>query len=250
MTTLQPYVFASVLLGQDSSAPVPAPNPPGVSERIEDRERMVETQIAFPRDRRPAVTCPKVLAAMRAVPRHAMVPRELQGQAYDDTPLPIGYGQTISQPYIVAIMSELLDLSPNDKVLEIGTGSGYQAAVLAHLTSHVYSIEIVEPLFIRTRTVLEEQDYAGRVHLKHGDGHLGWAEHAPFDAIIATCAARHVPPPLWDQLKPGGRIVIPIGGVYEVQYLLEVTKQADGSRRSRAVMPVRFVPLTRSDTSQ
>lgn len=188
--------FASLLLGQDPAVPVPEPHPPAVGERAAERERMVRTQIASPRDGRPAVTCPRVLAAMRTVPRHAMVPRDLQGQAYEDTPLPIGHGQTISQPYIVAMMSELLELSPDGKVLEIGAGSGYQTAVLAHLASQVYSIEIVEPLLIRTRAVLKEQDYAGRVHLKQSDGYQGWAEHAPFDAIIVTCAAGHIPPPL------------------------------------------------------
>lgn len=207
---------------------------------------MVETQIASPPDGRAAVRCPRVLEAMRQVPRHTMVPPHLQRRAYGDSPLPIGHGQTISQPYIVAMMTELLDLKPDARVLEIGTGSGYQAAVLAHMTPHVYSIEIVEPLLTRSRQVLKAQDY-GRVQVKQGDGYHGWAEHAPFDAIIVTCAAGHLPPPLWDQLKAGGRIVIPIGGVYEVQRLVVVTKGEDGSRQSRTIMPVRFVPMTRRD---
>lgn len=230
-----------------AAAEVPQPNPPAARERAAERERMVETQIASPPDGRPPIACPRVLEAMRRVPRHAMVPRDLSRRAYQDSPLPIGHGQTISQPYIVAMMTELLEVSPGDRILEIGAGSGYQAAVLAHLTPEVYSIEIIEPLLDHTRTVLEEQDY-GRIRLKHGDGYHGWAEHAPYDSIIVTCAAGHLPPPLWEQLKPGGRIVIPIGGAYEVQRLVVVTKEADGRRRSRTIMPVRFVPLTRSGT--
>ena len=220
------------------------PQPPAADERQVERRRMVENQIAAPRDGRNPIQCPKVQEAMRRVPRHVMVPETLRRHAYDDSPLPIGHGQTISQPYIVATMTELLDLSPDDKVLEIGTGSGYQAAVLAHITPHVYSIEIIEPLLSQARRMLTEQDY-GCIRVKHGDGYHGWAEHAPFDAIIVTCAAGHLPPPLWAQLKEGGRIVVPIGGAYEVQRLVVITKQDDGSRRSRTVMPVRFVPMTR-----
>jgi protein-L-isoaspartate(D-aspartate) O-methyltransferase len=204
---------------------------------------MVRVQIAEPHDGRRAVKDEAVLEAMRQVPRHAFVPEARRGDAYDDTPLPIGHGQTISQPYIVALMTELLELKPDARVLEIGTGSGYQAAVLAQLTPHVYSIEIVAPLAERAAKTLEQQQYRD-VTCRSGDGYFGWAEHAPFDAVIVTCAAGHLPPPLWDQLKPGGRIVIPIGGPYELQRLIVVTKTADGKRRSQTIIPVAFVPMT------
>ena len=230
-------------LTRTQDCPFP-PNPPAASERVKDRREMVNTQIASPRDGRTSVRRPDVLAAMRAVPRHVMVPSESQWYAYSDSPLPIGHGQKISQPYIVAMMTELLELSPNDRVLEIGTGSGYQAAVLAHITPHVYSIEIIEPLYRRARRILKAQGY-DCIRLKHGDGYYGWPEQGPYDAIIVTCAAGHLPPALWGQLKKGGRIVIPIGGTHEVQRLVVATKQEDGSRTSRTIMPVRFVPLTR-----
>ncbi|MCH8152954.1 MAG: protein-L-isoaspartate(D-aspartate) O-methyltransferase [Planctomycetes bacterium] len=207
---------------------------------------MVEQQIARQRRGRQPIKDQAVLRAMGVVPRHVFVPKARRRQAYDDSPLPIGYGQTISQPYIVAMMSELLELKEDAKVLEIGTGSGYQAAVLAHLTPNVYTLEIIDPLFERAAGVLRKQDY-GAVRTRRGDGYFGWVEHAPFDAIIVTCAAGHLPPPLWEQLKPGGRIVIPIGGPYEVQRLIVVTKQLDGSRRSLTVMSVRFVPMTREE---
>ncbi|MHC4416723.1 MAG: protein-L-isoaspartate(D-aspartate) O-methyltransferase [Planctomycetota bacterium] len=243
-----------------SSPPVPArtpprppsapeqkrPAPPAAGERTAERLKMVERQIAHPRDIRTRIENEAVLDAMRAAPRHVFVPRSRQSRAYQDSALPIGYGQTISQPYIVALMTELLALDGDDRVLEIGTGSGYQAAVLAHLMPDVYTVEIIEPLFARAGRVLSEQGYGG-VHLRHADGYFGWAEHAPFDAIIVTCAAGHLPPPLWEQLKPGGRIVIPIGGPYEVQRLVVVTKDPDGSRRSRTVTSVRFVPMTRGE---
>jgi protein-L-isoaspartate(D-aspartate) O-methyltransferase len=223
---------------------------PAVPERLaaplaQERRRMVHAQIEFPDDGRDPVTRKDVLDALRRAPRHALVPPELARRAYDDTPLPIGYGQTISQPYIVAIMTELLEVKPGDKVLEIGTGSGYQAAVLAEITPQVYTVEIIRPLLERAQAALKELGY-DTVKAKEGDGYLGWPEHAPYDGIIVTCAAGHLPPPLWEQLKPGGRIVIPIGGVYEVQRLVVATKQEDGSRTTRTVMPVRFVRLTRS----
>jgi len=172
---------------------------------------------------------------------------DMRGHAYKDTPLPIGEGQTISQPYIVALMTDLLELSPQSKVLEIGTGSAYQAAVLAQLTPHVYTIEIIEALADRAKQVLKQEEY-DEVHSRHADGYNGWEEEAPFDAIIVTCASGHLPPPLWDQLKPGGRIVIPIGGIYELQRLVVLTKQKDGSRRSRTIISVRFVPMTRVES--
>ena len=204
---------------------------------------MVETQMARPRDSRPPVRDAKVLEAMRTVPRHAFVPKGWREHAYRDGPLPIGHGQTISQPYMVARMTELLRLTASSKVLEIGTGSGYQAAVLGQLTPHVYSIEIIRPLGERADAVLREQKY-DRVKCRRGDGYFGWPEAGPFDAIIVTCVSGHLPAPLWKQLKPGGRIVIPIGGPFEVQRLVVVEKTPEGKRRSRAVMPVRFVPMT------
>lgn len=184
-----------------------------------------------------------VLEAMREVPRHLFVPADQLGAAYADAPLPIGYGQTISQPYVVALMTELLDLKPGDKVLEIGTGSGYQAAVLSELTPCVYTIEIIPELARQAAERLQKLGYR-TIEPRQGDGYHGWKEHAPFDAIIVTAAAGHVPPPLIEQLKPGGRIVIPIGGVYETQNLVVVTKDLDGRLRTRSVLPVTFVPMT------
>ncbi|MGD8450212.1 MAG: protein-L-isoaspartate(D-aspartate) O-methyltransferase [Phycisphaerae bacterium] len=204
---------------------------------------MVATQIARGDHTSQAVTDPRVLDAMRAVPRHEFVPEDRRRSAYADTPLPIGYGQTISQPYIVALMTELLCVEPGQKILEIGTGSGYQAAVLNELTPFVYSIEIVAPLHRQASDRFRRLDYQ-TIQLREGDGYDGWSEEAPFDGIIVTCAAGHVPPPLWDQLKPGGRMVIPVGGIYDTQRLLVLEKQADGSRQSRNVLPVRFVPMT------
>jgi len=185
----------------------------------------------------------RVLAAMDKVPRHRFVQPEYQREAYANRPLPIGFGQTISQPYIVALMTDLLKLKPGDGVLEIGTGSGYQAAILAELTPRVYSIEIVEALGKRARQTLADTGY-GSVRLKIGDGYYGWPEAAPFDAIVVTAAASHVPPPLVKQLKTGGRMIIPVGTAFLTQHLLLVEKQADGSVISRQILPVRFVPLT------
>jgi protein-L-isoaspartate(D-aspartate) O-methyltransferase len=205
---------------------------------------MVEEQVAHPRDGRDAVTDSRVLEAMRAVPRHAFVPPAVRDQAYADTPLPIGHGQTISQPYIVALMTEHLRLPPGGKVLEVGSGSGYQAAVLAHLTPNVYTIEIVEELARAAEQNLKDQGYGG-VRVRHGDGRLGWPEQAPFDAIIVTCAPDTLPQPLWNQLKPGGRIVIPLGPVDRVQQLVVVSKTPDGRRRTQTITDVRFVPMVR-----
>jgi protein-L-isoaspartate(D-aspartate) O-methyltransferase len=219
------------------------PDPPAAGERADERTRMVEQQMAHPRDGRIRVTDETVLAAMRTAPRHVFVPEGRRGLAYRDYPLSIGHGQTISQPYIVALMTELLELEEGKRVLEIGTGSGYQAAVLAHLTSEVYTIEIVEPLYERAKGVLAEQGY-DTITCRRGDGYFGWSEHAPFDVIIVTCAAGHLPPPLWEQLAPGGRIVMPIGGPYQTQRLVVFTKEPDGTRRSKTVLGVRFVPMT------
>lgn len=220
------------------------PDPPGARDRIEDRNRMVDTQIARPRDGRDPVRDAKVLQVMRTVPRHVFVTNDYQSRAYGDSPLPIGHGQTISQPYIVALMTEALQLTPEMKVLEIGTGSGYQAAVLAHLTPHVYTIEIVRPLGESAQRVFLEQGY-DNIRCRIGDGYKGWPEAAPFDVIIVTCAAEDIPQPLWEQLKPGGRIVIPTGSAWGAQVLVVVTKTPDGRRSTKTITGVRFVPMTR-----
>jgi protein-L-isoaspartate(D-aspartate) O-methyltransferase len=190
-----------------------------------------------------------VLDAMRNIPRHEFVPERHAASAYDNSPLPIGYGQTISQPYMVAEMTRLLDLDPSDRVLEIGTGSGYQAAVLAEFTPHVYTVEIVEPLAESARKRLHRLGY-DVVRVRHGDGYYGWQQHAPFDGIIVTCAAGQIPPPLVQQLAPGGRMVIPVGPVYATQSLMLVTKDEQGRVHSRSLMAVRFVPLRRTDVSR
>jgi protein-L-isoaspartate(D-aspartate) O-methyltransferase len=185
----------------------------------------------------------RVLAAMGRVPRHEFVPWTQRPFAYDNRPLPIGHGQTISQPYIVAAMTALLNVGAGDTVLEIGTGSGYQAAVLAELGATVATVEIVEPLAIEATERLRRLGYAA-VTTRVGDGYEGWPERAPFAAIMVTAAASHVPPPLVRQLKPGGRMVIPVGATFQVQLLLLVEKQQDGTVTTRQIMPVRFVPLT------
>ena len=200
------------------------------------RNRMVDEQIVAR-----GVKDQRVLAAMRKVPRHLFVPENLIPEAYDDTPLPIGHGQTISQPYIVALMTELLQLSGDEKVLEVGTGSGYQAAVLGELAKEVYTIEIVEPLARQAAERLRELGYTN-VHVRHGDGYDGWPEQAPFDGIIVTAAPEQIPKPLLEQLKPGGRLVIPVGAWS--QDLLVVTKSPDGKITRQVVIPVRFVPMT------
>lgn len=199
------------------------------------REQMVQ-QIA-----RRGIDDPRVLQAMRRVPREQFVEPELAEFAYADAPLPFAHGQTISQPYIVALMTSLLQPEPGQKVLEVGTGSGYQAAVLAELGAQVYTIEILEPLGRQAATVLRA--YPG-VHTRIGDGYRGWPEHAPFDAIIVTAAVTPIPPPLLQQLKPGGRMVIPVGRQWANQTLMLVEKDRAGKIRERRVAAVRFVPLT------
>jgi protein-L-isoaspartate(D-aspartate) O-methyltransferase len=182
------------------------------------------------------------LTAMRAVPRHEFVPPEYRDNAYGDFPLPIGYGQTISQPHIVAYMTEVLRPRAGMKVLEVGTGSGYQAAVLAAAGCEVYTVEIFEALATAARNRLAHLGYRG-VTVRHGDGHFGWSEHAPFDAVIVTAAAGYIPPALVEQLKLGGRMIIPVGTVYGVQYLILVEKDARGEVTTRTLIPVQFVPM-------
>ncbi len=182
------------------------------------------------------------LAAMRAVPRHEFVPADQQRRAYADHPLPIGYGQTISQPYIVAYMTEILRPKPGMKVLEVGTGSGYQAAVLGATGCRVFTVEIFEALATRAGARLARLGF-DNVTVRHADGHYGWSEQAPFDAVIVTAAAGHIPPALVEQLKPGGRMVIPVGSVYGVQNLILVEKDSEGEIRTRHLLPVRFVPM-------
>jgi protein-L-isoaspartate(D-aspartate) O-methyltransferase len=191
----------------------------------------------------------QVLAAMAAVARHEFVPKARRRRAYADTPLPIGYGQTISQPYIVAEMTRLLQLTPDSKVLEVGTGSGYQAAVLAYFTPQVYTIEIIEPLAEAAAARLDRLGYT-TINVRHGDGYYGWPEQSPFDGIVVTAAAGEIPPPLVKQLKAGGRMVIPVGSVFATQSLMLVEKDETGQVRTTSLMAVRFVPLTRTDASR
>jgi protein-L-isoaspartate(D-aspartate) O-methyltransferase len=190
-----------------------------------------------------AALSPRVLDAFADVPRHAFLPDTLRAAAYINRPLPIGHGQTISQPYIVALMTDLLDPEPTDSVLEIGTGSGYQAAVLAKLVGQVYSLEIVSALAEQAGERLRRLGY-DNVEVRQGDGHAGWPEHAPFDAIIVTAAASEIPPALIEQLKPGGRFVIPVGNRYSGQDLLLIEKDQHGRVSRKSVLPVIFVPLT------
>ena len=206
------------------------------------RRRAMVDDIASQRTEAPGRIDPRVMEVMGRVPRHLFVPAAQQPRAYDDRPLPIGHGQTISQPFIVALMTDLLKLEPGDTVLEIGTGCGYQSAVLAELAKDVYTIEIVEPLGRTAAATLERLGYSN-VHARIGDGYRGWPERAPFDAIIVTAAPDHVPPALIEQLKPGGHLVIPVGRL--AQQLIVITKSEDGRTARREIAPVQFVPLTR-----
>jgi protein-L-isoaspartate(D-aspartate) O-methyltransferase len=208
------------------------------------REEMVRTQIAGSRWGGEAVRDARVLEALRRTPRHRFVPDELVVHAYEDRPLPIGYGQTISEPYIVAKMTELVEPKEGGRALEIGTGSGYQAAILSELTRQVYTVEIIEPLGAAARQRLAALAYKN-VEVRIGDGYYGWPDKGPFDCIVVTAAANHIPPPLVEQLKPGGRMVIPVGNPFQTQTLVLVTKGNKGPRdiQVRDLMPVAFVPL-------
>jgi protein-L-isoaspartate(D-aspartate) O-methyltransferase len=209
--------------------------PAPIVDLTSERQRMVIEQLK-PR----GINGERVLNAMTKVPREEFVPQESRGASYTDQPLPIGYEQTISQPYVVAFMTEQLRLQPQDRVLEIGTGSGYQAAILAELVAEVYTIEIAEPLARNAEATLARLGYKN-VHVKVGDGYKGWPENAPFDAIVVTCAPDRVPRPLTDQLKDGGRMIIPVGDRFAQElYLLE---KKNGQLKESAVLPVRFVPM-------
>ncbi len=213
---------------------------PTADELSEERLSMVENQISARQ-----IQDPLLLEAMKAVPRHRFVPDDLQKYAYEDHPLPIGFGQTISQPYIVALMTEALAVAPGEKVLEIGTGSGYQAAVLAEMGLTVYTIEIIPELATRAESVLGHLGY--RVMTRAADGYFGWEEEAPFDAIIVTAAPDHVPKPLVDQLAPGGVMVIPVGPIGAVQTLWKFSPGADGELLAESLGWVSFVPFTRAE---
>lgn len=219
---------------QERPAATEQKEPPRSMERL----RMVREQLEPPGR---GITDPRVLEAMRTVARHELVPPDMRPHAYEDRPLPIGYNQTISQPFIVAFMTEKLNPQPHHRVLEIGTGSGYQAAVLAELVAQVYTIEIVEPLAERATADLARLGYTN-IHVRAGDGYRGWPEAAPFDSIMVTCAPHDVPTPLVEQLKEGGRMIIPVGPPYNQQLVLLTKKE--GRLEQQAVLPVRFVPMT------
>jgi protein-L-isoaspartate(D-aspartate) O-methyltransferase len=224
------------LTGRGTAAPPVAA--PGTDPYALARQRMVAEQLVAPgRD----ITNARVLAVMGRVPRHEFVPERLRRDAYTDYPLPIGHGQTISQPYIVAFMTERLEPKPTDRVLEIGTGSGYQAAVLSELVAQVYTIEIIDELAQRAAADLKRLSCTN-VHVRAGDGYLGWAEAAPFDAVIVTCAPERVPQPLIDQLKEGGRMIIPVGRAWNQELVL--LHKRGGKLEQHAVLPVSFVPMT------
>jgi protein-L-isoaspartate(D-aspartate) O-methyltransferase len=225
-------IAAAVLQAALSPAPAAADDP---YQRM--REAMVRDQI-----RADGISDPRVLAAMRYVPRHLFVPPGHRESAYEPRPLPIGEGQTISQPYVVGFMTQILRLKETDRVLEVGTGSGYQAAVASRIAAEVYSVEIFESLASRSRKTLSDLGF-GNVFVRHGDGYYGWEEKAPFDAIIVTCAGGHVPPPLLRQLKNGGRMIMPVGGPFMTQNLVFIEKDDRGSVTHRNVLPVVFVRL-------
>jgi len=241
-------LLALILIRSQTSIPeTRSPAPTGIAPTSDPYEtariQMVESQMRS-RD----ITDEKVLKVMEEIPRHEFVPDNYRERAYADTPLPIGYGQTISQPYIVALMTQLLQVKPSDRVLEVGTGSGYQAAILGKLASEVYTVEIVEPLAKSAAERLRRLGYTN-VHVKHADGYYGWKEHAPYDVIIVTCAPDHIPQPLLDQLADGGRMVIPVGppGAYQVLWKIERKGEEIISHRITGVV---FVPLTGEHSRQ
>ena len=237
--TLAASLLASVLAGPAATA----------EDHGAARERMVRVIELHARSATDALgrdhIDPKVLAVMGNLPRHEFVPEDQRAYAYDDRPLPIGHGQTISQPFIVALMTDMLRVGPDDVVLEVGTGSGYQAAVLARLVGEVHTIEIIPGLAETAEQRLARQGF-GNVLTYVGDGYYGVENTAPFDAIVVTAAASHVPPPLIAQLRPGGRMIIPVGGGFALQHLMLVEKDAEGRVHTRQTLPVAFVPLTRA----
>ncbi len=244
---MYPVALRSGLLVLGLSGALCFPAPVTGAEFAAERARMIEEIERTVDETRYAtgVTAlgPELRQSLWRVPRHEFVPPDLIPAAYANRPLPVGYGQTISQPYIVALMTELLGVDADSVVLEVGTGSGYQAAVLAGMVHHVYTIEIIEPLGEQARARLQRLGYRN-VDVRVGDGYYGWEEHAPYDAIIVTAAGSHVPPPLVAQLKPGGSLIIPVGARFTVQQLLLVGKDSAGTPDVRQILPVRFVPLT------
>lgn len=239
LMVIQFILFSLTAFGLDSGKIVQ--NRQGGTDPWTDaRKSMVLYQI---RDR--GIQDDQVLKAMEKVARHEFVPESHQARSYADRPLPIGFGQTISQPYIVALMTELLGVNEGSRVLEVGTGSGYQAAVLAEIADQVYTIEIVKPLYDRSRHLLESLGY-DNIHSLHGDGYFGWPGPGPYDAIIVTCASDFIPPLLLDQLKPGGRMCIPVGPPFKVQHLVLVQKETSGRILTKIITSVRFVPLVRT----
>ncbi len=209
---------------------------------LDDFKRQREEMVSYQIEKR-GIKEKSVLQALKNVPRHLFVSNDLQSLAYTDRPLPIGYGQTISQPYIVALMTELLNLKAGDKVLEIGTGSGYQAAVLSEITKEVYTVEIIEELGKSAKKRLKDLGYKS-IKCKIGDGYYGWKKYAPFDRIMVTAAATHIPPSLIRQLKKGGKMCIPVGNPFLTQNLILIEKDKEGNLKTRNILPVRFVPLT------
>jgi protein-L-isoaspartate(D-aspartate) O-methyltransferase len=232
---------AAIQAAGESEEPVSgsADRAPGsTNERADELNALVDQHIVGA-----GITDPAVIRAMRSVPRHEFVPPESREFAYADTPLPIPAGQTISQPYVVAFMTEALELTAESRVLEVGTGSGYQAAVLAEIAAEVHTVEIIDSLAMSAEERLSRLGY-DNVTVVSGDGYFGLPDAAPFDAVIVTAAAGHVPPPLVEQLRPGGRMIIPVGPAYSVQVLVLVRKAEDGSVSTEQLLPVRFVPMT------
>jgi protein-L-isoaspartate(D-aspartate) O-methyltransferase len=229
--------FLVVMMSEQPVEPVKPVREEVEHEREQERQEMVEKQIISRR-----ITDIETVNAMLAVPRHLFVPEDLQNQAYADYPLPIGYGQTISQPYIVALMTASLELEGDEKALEIGTGSGYQAAILAEIVGYVYTVEIIPELAERSETTLKELEYTN-VAVKNADGYFGWEEHSPYDVIMITAAVDHIPPPLIQQLKDGGKLILPLGNPLYYQTLTLVRKQ-EGEIYTKHISDVQFVPMT------